>query len=252
MKILAITQARVSSTRLPKKVLLPVGNTTILGLHLKRLKLVKKIDQLIVAAADEEGSNLIQEIAELEGISFIKGSASDVLDRFYQAAKFYKADIVVRVTSDCPLIDPFYVDSLIENFLAGSYDYGSNCLIQNLPDGLDAEIMKFSALEKAWNEAKLKSEREHVTPYIWKNTDIKGGSIFKGLALDYGLKLQDYRVTVDELEDYKLIQMIVKNCGENVGLQGIISFLNENEHLRSLNKDKVANAGYLKSISEDE
>lgn len=251
MKIIAITQARLSSTRLPAKVLLPLGKTSVLGLHINRLKEVKYFDEIIVATTNEAGSEKICQIAEEQSVRYFNGSLNDVLDRFYQAAIQFQPEIVVRLTSDCPLIDPKYVEDLIEKFLNHNVDYASNCLIPNLPDGLDAEVMKFSALEKAWREAKLQSEREHVTPYIWKNCDVKGGSLFKGLAVDYGLKLQDYRITLDEKEDYEVIKALVDNLGENVRLDEIMKYLADHPEIRSLNKEKIPNAGYLKSLAQD-
>lgn len=251
MKILAITQARVSSSRLPAKVLLPLGAQTVLDLHLKRLKKSKRITDILVATTQEPEVDKIVKIAERQGCLVYQGSLEDVLDRFYQGAKKLHPDVVVRVTSDCPLLSAEYVDDLIEKFLKQNVDYASNCLIPNLPDGMDAEVMTFNALEQAWYEAKLKSEREHVTSYIWKNSDVKGGEKFRALAVNYGLNLDAIRITLDRDEDYEVITKLVQELGEECSLTQIVEYLKVHPEVYNINANIMANEGYIKSLQKD-
>lgn len=166
MKIVAVTQARYSSTRLPAKVLKKVGDETLLDIHLQRVLKATKITTLVVATTIEDGSDEIVRVARRNGIECYRGSINDVLGRFYFAVKDMSPDYVVRVTSDCPLIDPHVIDHVITTCISAGCDYASNTLKPTYPDGIDTEVFRFSALERAYNEALLKSEREHVTPYI--------------------------------------------------------------------------------------
>ena len=174
MKVLLITQARIGSTRFPGKVTKMIGNTTLLGLHLQRVKESKKVTDWIVATTYENGVEQIIDIANNAGVKVYQGELNDVLDRFYQAALPYQPDYVVRVTSDCPLVDAHLIDEVIDLTIRNEADYGANILKEEFPDGQDVEVFTFKALEKAWNEAKLSSEREHVTPYIRIITSLKG------------------------------------------------------------------------------
>ena len=173
VKVLAITQARYGSTRLPAKILKEVNGITLLEIHLRRILQAKSIDKLKIATTDEEGSKYIVEVADKVGVGYHKGSVDDVLTRFYDTASPERPDYVVRLTSDCPLIDPSIIDEVVNFTISNDYDYVITDA-DSFPDGLDTEVMKFSALEKAYYEANMTSEREHVAPYI-RNT----GSILK-------------------------------------------------------------------------
>lgn len=245
MKIFAITQARISSTRLPEKVLLKLGSETVLGLHLKRIKMCKKIDKIIVASTFEEKSNEIKKITDQKDCEFFQGDLNDVLGRFYHAIKDQKPDYVMRLTSDCPLIDPTLLDDLVEKFLTSKVDYAANCLNSTLPDGMDAEVFSFQALEKAYLEASLKSEREHVTPYI------RNSGKFKILAVDYTPKLGSFRLTLDTKEDYNLLTKLVDSLGENASMNEYIKYLNQHPELLAINASYERNEGYQKSLKED-
>lgn len=177
IKTILITQARVGSTRLPRKVLKEIEGQSLLKIHLNRLIKCKKVSEIIVATTINDEDSIIYDKAIEWGFSASRGSESDVLDRFYQAVKDKRADWIVRVTSDCPLIDPKLVDSVIDFVQKNDKDYGANILVEHFPDGQDIEVFKFSALKKAWENAKLQSEREHVTPYLRNNSDVKGGVI---------------------------------------------------------------------------
>lgn len=245
MKIVGITQARLSSTRFPGKILKPLGSGTVLGLHLKRIKQVVEISNFIVAAATEDGNEKIKNIALANGFDFFEGDKEDVLDRFYQAAKTTGADVVIRLTSDCPLIDPCYIKDLIIKFNESGADYATNCLIPNLPDGMDAEIFTFSSLKIAWENAKLKSDREHVTPFI------RNSGLFKILSVDYSLGLGEYRMTLDTEEDYNLLKVLVERCGENNGMMDYVNYLKNNPEIKKMNSKFERNEGYQKSLKGD-
>src|SRR3989339_542512 len=169
-KASVIIQARMGSTRLPGKVMKQILGKPLLFYLLERLKQCQNVKQVIVATTDSPQDCVIAEYVDKCGIAVFRGSENDVLDRYYQAAKVFHLGTIVRVTSDCPLLDPDVTDSVIKYFL----DRGSLDLIntgQSYPEGFDTEVFSFAALERAWQAARLKSEREHVTSYIWNNRD---------------------------------------------------------------------------------
>lgn len=243
--ILAITQARVSSSRLPQKVLKKLGDKTVLGLHLERLKKSRKINKLVVATTFEKDIEPLLGIVRDSGVDFVQGSLDDVLDRFYQTAKKYSPDYVVRLTSDCPLIDPKLLDEMIEKFLKSGADYGSNCFKPTYPDGFDAEIFSFKVLEKAWKEATLKSDREHVTTYIRKH------SIDKIFSLENSENYSQYRLTLDNEEDYQLLQTLVRTIGTDKDWKTYTDYLIKHPELTKVNEHIKRNEGLTKSLNED-
>jgi len=251
MKILAITQARVGSTRLPEKVLKTIKGKTLLEIHLNRVLQSKLINKLKVATTVEPDANKIVEIANKVGVESFKGPVDNVLERFLLTALPENPDYVVRLTSDCPLIDPLEIDKVIEACVTGQYDYASNVLEPTLPDGMDVEVFKFSALEKAYKEAVLRSDREHVTPYIWRNSTVKGGSIFKSFCVKNNEDFSKYRLTVDTQEDFDLIEKLINKLGVDKGWWEYISYLKIHPELVNLNSKYERNEGLKKSISED-
>ena len=249
-KIILITQARIGSTRFPGKVLKSLGSSTILGIHLQRLKKSKLLDHIIVATTWELGSEEIVSISKKEKVNFFKGSTNDVLDRFYKAAKPFFPDFVVRVTSDCPLIDPKLLDSIIKKTIDKDLDYCSNVLDDSYPDGQDVEVFKFSVLKEAWLNSNLKSEREHVTPYIIKNTDFKGGNLYRSLNYNINSKFSHIRMTVDEEEDLKTIRCLINELGINNDWLVYAKYILENPKMFK-NQKIVRNEGYYKSLKND-
>jgi len=170
-----IIQARMSSTRLPKKVMLKIGEKPVLWYVYNRVKLSKKVNEIIIATSSDKSDDPIEKFCREENIKFFRGSLEDVLDRFYYAAKRFNFEYILRITADCPLIDREIMDKGIDLHFASSNPentYTSNTLEYTFPDGLDIEIFSFKLLEEAWKNAKLKSEREHVTPYIRKSESI--------------------------------------------------------------------------------
>lgn len=251
MKVLAITQARYGSTRLPAKVLRVVNGETLLELHLRRILQAKRVSKVKVATTNEEGAEKIVDIAQHLNIESFKGSVDDVLERFYLTAKDEAPDYVVRVTSDCPLIDPRIIDKVIDTCITNDVDYASNTLIPTYPDGIDCECFKFSALEKAYYEARLKSEREHVTPYIKKHSTEKGEILFKSINVANDTDYSSYRITVDTQEDFELIKNLIENVGNDKGWEDYIKYLATNNDVYELNSMHSRDEGYAKSIAND-
>jgi len=207
MKVVAIIQARMGSTRLPGKVMKEILGKSVILWDLDRVSLSKLIDEIVVAIPyGKENDVIVDTIKEYnDKIIIARGSEDDVLDRYYQAAVQTNADVVVRITSDCPLIDHVVIDKIIKQFLDNDCDYCSNSLIRTYPRGLDTEVFSFKALEAAWNEAKKDYEREHVTPYIIENPDK-----FKLLNVANDIDLSHLRWTLDTKEDFEFINAVYK------------------------------------------
>ncbi|MHB1126205.1 MAG: cytidylyltransferase domain-containing protein [Bacillota bacterium] len=248
--ILAILQARVSSTRLPGKVLKPILGMPMLLRQIERLKRASRIDRLLVATSTEASDNAVQELMEMEGtVGCFRGHLEDVLDRFYSAAKIFSPQHVVRLTGDCPLADPEVIDKVIAFHLERGYDCSSNTLEPTFPDGLDVEVFRFKCLERAWREARLPSQREHVTPYIYQHPEkYKIGYYKNPVNLSY------MRWTVDEPEDFDLVNRIYEalypaNPGFTTG--DILSYLENNPGLGKINAGHKRNEGFEKSLRKD-
>jgi spore coat polysaccharide biosynthesis protein SpsF len=250
MKVLLITQARIGSTRLPGKVLLPIGEETLLSVHLKRLRKCTMIDQIVVATTFEDNVENLIGICKKSEVDFYQGSLEDVLDRFYQTAFKYQPDWVVRVTSDCPLLDSRVVDQVVRKAIEGDFDYCANTITEDFPDGQDVEAFKFSALKRAWKEANFKSEREHVTPYIRNNTNLKGGQLFTAYDVKCHSNFNAIRMTVDEEADLIAIKRIIDELGTNSTWEEYAEYIIE--HYDSIGNTRIIrNEGYLKSVTKD-
>jgi len=244
--VVAIVQARMSSTRLPGKVLRVVSGRTILGHTVERLKAATLIDKAVVATTTERSDDLIENWCAENGVACYRGSLNDVLDRYYCAARKFSARTVVRVTSDCPLIDPELVDRVIEKF--GSADYDHVSVGPSYPDGLDAEVFSFDALARAHREARLASEREHVTPYIWKNPEL-----FRLSTIESEKDLSKLRWTVDDEKDLALVTEIYKGLGTETlfHMCEVLEYLASKPGLSEINSMTMRNEGYAKSLKED-
>lgn len=253
MKVLAVTQARYGSTRLPAKILKKVGDRTLLEIHLTRILKSSSISALKIATTAEEGSKYIIEVADKVGVGYHQGSVDDVLSRFYDTAAPEAPDYVIRLTSDCPLIDPAIIDATVRFAVEGGYDYVKTDP-KSFPDGLDTEVFKFSALKKAFEEASLTSEREHVTPYIWKNGTAEGGTLFKSAYMpnpdgEYDANL--YRITIDEPEDFELLRTVIDALGQTRGWKEYIDYVEAHPEIKALNSKFGYNEGYAKSLMND-
>lgn len=247
--ILAITQARMSSTRLPGKVLMEINGRTLLDLHVSRVKKSKKIDQHIIAISNSESDNVLEEYCVAHNLKCYRGSENDVLDRFYKISDIIHANHVVRLTADCPLIDAAIVDQIIELYMDTGCDYASNTLNPSFPDGLDAEVFSFLVLKRAWKEAKLISDREHVTPYIWRNSNLNGGNLFNSQNFTFEKDYSQFRLTVDEKEDFLVIEKLVKELGSDRPWTDYIEYV-KNNHLNA-NGNFNRNEGYINSLKKD-
>jgi spore coat polysaccharide biosynthesis protein SpsF (cytidylyltransferase family) len=174
-----------------------------------------------------------------------------VLDRFFQSLKGQPTDYVVRLTSDCPLIDAQLIDKVIDQTISQNLDYCSNTLDPHYPDGQDIEVFRYSALKKAWTDAALPSEREHVTPYIWKNSTYKGGTMFVSGNFNENYSYGHLRMTVDEPRDFEVITRLIKDLGHNKTWLDYAKHLENNQEIKSITADIKRNEGYDKSINKE-
>lgn len=247
--ILAVLQARFSSTRLPGKVLKPILGRPMLAFQVERVERCKRIDRLVVATSTDGSDDAIDDLCRKIGVDCFRGSLGDVLDRVYRAALGYNPEHVVRLTGDCPLADPEVIDGLIEFYLEGCYDYASNTLEPTFPDGLDAEVMRFSALEEAWKRAVLPSEREHVTPFIYKMPGrFKIGNFRRLEDLSY------LRWTVDEPEDFELVRQIYEALypsNPDFSAEDVLGLIRRAPLFAEINKGIGRNQGLKKSEEKD-
>lgn len=204
MKIVAIIQARMGSTRLPGKVLKPILGKPMLQYMIERVNRARTIDQIVVATTTDKRDDTIVKLAKQLNIAVYRGSEMDALDRYFQAAKQYKANIVVRLTADCPLIDPALIDQAVGTFRPSGNDYvGNRHPVETVPSGFDVEVLTIEALARAWHEAISLSDREHVTAYIYAHPEL-----FKVARLT-PLKIRHFpHLSVDTFEDFQRIERI--------------------------------------------
>ncbi|RDE29630.1 cytidylyltransferase domain-containing protein [Parageobacillus thermoglucosidasius] len=207
MKVAAIIQARMSSTRLPGKILKKVLDKTLLEYQIERVKRAKTIDEIIIATTTKKSDDRIVQLCQQLSIPYYRGSEEDVLSRYYEAATEFNVDVIVRLTSDCPIIDPNVIDKVVEHYLEnkGRYDYVSNTLTRTYPRGLDTEVMSYEALKRAHKEAKELTYREHVTAYIYHHPNE-----FKLCSVLNEKDESKHRWTVDTEEDFLLIKNILE------------------------------------------
>lgn len=247
--ILAILQARLSSNRLPGKVLLPLFGMPMLARQIERLKRSRRIDALVVATSDQAGDDAIAALCAESGVACFRGSLDDVLDRFYKAALQRHPATVVRLTGDCPLTDPEVIDNCIDFFREGDFDYASNAVEPSFPDGLDVEVMRFDCLAQAWREARLPSEREHVTPFIHSRPQRYRIGHYRNDP-----DLSHLRWTVDEPDDLELVRSIYEALypkNPTFSTRDILALLESRPELVVLNAGHQRNAGLIKSKQQD-
>jgi spore coat polysaccharide biosynthesis protein SpsF len=242
-----IIQARMNSSRLPGKVMKKLNNKPMLNYVLEQIRFSKLVKKIIVATTHSKNDDLIYEYVKKKGINIFRGKSKDVLDRYFQCAKKFQLDTIVRITSDCPLIDPEIIDLVIKNYMQGDFDYISNNKPRTFPYGMDVEVFSFKSLKKAWVEASLPSEREHVTPYIYKNL-----KKFKIKNIKQKKNFSKIRITVDRQNDFELIKNIVNNVKSNpILMKDIIELYHKNQELFKINKNYLDDEGYIKSLNED-
>ena len=216
-RIVAIIQGRMASSRLPGKVLEDIHGSPMLAWVINRARLAHSLDEVVIATTVDPGDDPIQTFCEAHGFSVFRGDSFDVLDRYYQAAVRFKADVIVRLTADCPLIDPGLIDDTVAAFFKAEADFAANRLPppwkRTFPIGLDLEVCSFQALQRAWNEADLTYQREHVMPYLYEEE-----GRFRVHVVNHDPDYGHYRWTVDTPEDLVLIREIIER------LEGRVNF----------------------------
>ena len=239
-KTVAIIQARINSTRLPQKILLPLPigseNENVLYHVCKRIQTVKNIDQVVVATTTNPMDDAIVAWAVQNNIDFYRGSEDDVLDRYYQTALQHNADFVVRITSDCPCIDSNIVSEIIRFLHTNDIDYVSNTINRTYPHGMDTEAFTFSALEKAWQETTEKPHREHVTPYIYKSGFLKCTSFEDPNGIS---DTPSIRITLDTTEDYTVICAVYDLLGVQFSANDVVNLFHKYIWLRWINRNII-------------
>ena len=236
MKIVAIVQARMGSTRLPGKVLMDLGGETVLGRVVRRLRRAALVDEIVIATTDSVVDDAIVRECQRLTVPFFRGSENDVLDRYYHAALGCLAEVVVRVTSDCPLIDPDLVDETIRVFQERHADYASNVFPRTYPRGLDTEVFTMVALGRNWREAHQPHQREHVTPYFYEHPEIFRLTSLRGRT-DYS----QYRWTLDTAADLELLRAIYVRLDnrDDFGWREAIEVMEREPELAELNSHVV-------------
>ncbi|SEJ88000.1 spore coat polysaccharide biosynthesis protein SpsF [Propionispira arboris] len=247
--ILAIVQARSSSSRLPGKVLKHILKKPMIIHEIERIQRSLFIGKVVLATSNACNDDELSMICRQYGIEVFRGNLNDVLDRYYQCAKQYQPEHVVRLTGDCPLIDWKIIDAVIMKHIEENNDYTSNTLEVTYPDGLDVEIMKFSILKNAWENAQLPSEREHVTPYIHQKPQS-----FRLGCLKNNIDLSKMRWTVDELDDFAAVTKVYEYLypsNKVFLMQDIVELLKRYPEIEKMNNSYQRNEGMNKSLKDD-
>ena len=231
-RIVAIIQAHMGSTRLPGKVLKGLAGKPVLTRVVNRVRRANLLDEVVVATTTKPGDDVLVDLCKSEGWPWFRGSEEDVLDRYYRAAKQFSADVVVRITSDCPLIEPEVTDLVIKEFIEAKPDYAHT---RNYPRGLDTEVFSFDVLERIWNEDKNPAWREHVTPYIYRHPEKFS---IKAVCNDEDLSFM--RWTVDTQEDLEFVRRIYDHFGHDLfSWREVLDLLKEHPEWLEINKHIV-------------
>lgn len=235
---IAIIQARMNSTRLPGKVLAELGGRSMLGQVVFRVRLAETVDRVVVATGAGQADDPIERECRRLDVACFRGSQQDVLDRYHQAAAMHGADVIVRITADCPLADPAVIDHVVRAMLARRPDYASNTLTRTWPRGLDTEVFTAAALERAWREASEPYERTHVTPYFYQHPDR-----FHLLAVTNGEDHSRHRWTVDTPEDLAFARAIyarldaAMDSPRSTSWHDVLGLVTEEPALAEMNRD---------------
>lgn len=248
-RVIGIIQARIGSTRLPRKVLLPLAGKAVLEHVIARVGSSSQIDEVVVATTIAAGDARIAALCDGLQVRVFRGSEDDVLDRFYRSARLLKAEHVVRITADCPLMDPDIIDLIVSRHLVSKADYTSNTLLPTYPDGEDVEVLTVDALERAWRDATLRSEREHVTPYLTSHPEI-----FNLVNVKNAVDLSAKRWTLDREVDYDFLKTIFARLYPRnplFGMREVLDFLKDNPDVEKKNMNISRNEGYRISLKED-
>ncbi len=234
MNIVCLVQARMASTRLPGKVMIELKEVPVIGYILRALKKSSLINKIAVVTTTNDEDSVLVSYLEKNNYDYFRGSENDVLDRFVKASEKYKADLIVRMTADCPLIDPQIVDMVIEKAISSNADYTSNIIKRTFPDGYDVEVIKYPILKKIHSVTNDPADREHVTRYILNNL-----SLFNTVNVESASDLHhpEWRITLDNKHDFLLIQSIFDSFPTNkiIMHQDIIRLFERNPELLSIN-----------------
>lgn len=246
----AIFQVRFESTRFPGKMFKEILGKPLLWHVIQRVKAANLIDRIIIATTVSPEDEKIVDFCKKTNIFYYRGSVKNVLDRFYQTAKKFGSDIIIRITPDDPFKDPKIIDEFLKFFLkSNGLDYISNTIKPTYPEGLDLEIFTFFALQKCWKEAKKDSEKEHVTPYIWNNIDK-----FRVKNLCYKKDISKLRWTIDYEKDLIFAREVYKNLYPKKKIflmQDILNLLKKNPELLKINQDIPYHEGYFNSLAKE-
>ncbi len=242
-----IIQARVSSTRFPKKILQNLDKENkVLEYVISQVKNSKKVDQIIIATTSLKDDDVVVDISEKNGCEVFRGSEDDVLDRYFQCARKFELDVIVRVTSDCPLIDPQVIDQIIGEYESGSFDYVTNTFPRTFPKGLDVEVFSRETLDKMWKNAELPSEREHVTQFVFDNNEFRIGNVKNNVDLSY------MRWTLDERKDFEFLVSIIKRIKNKPILKNdVLEILSREPSLLKVNSGIDPDYGIKTSREKD-
>lgn len=247
-KILGIIQARVSSKRLPGKVLINISGRTVLEHVFNRTSASSHLDEVVIATSTDSSDDLIEDLCAKNKIPCFRGDLEDVLARYYRCALHFKATHIMRITADCPMIDPAIIDAVTIAGVSEHYDcYG---ISGSFPDGLDCTLLSLNALEIAFKKAQLPSEREHVTPYIEKNHER-----FKCGSLEMFQNLGTKRWTLDQNEDLEFIKNVYSQLYHSkkpFTTLDVLEYLEQNPEIELINSGIIRNEGYLKSLEKEE
>jgi spore coat polysaccharide biosynthesis protein SpsF len=234
--VVAIIQARMGSSRLPGKVLMDIGGKPMLYRVVVRARRAQTVGQVVLATTTQKSDDLVAEYCRSQGFPYFRGDPQDVLDRYYQAAQKFEAQTVVRLTGDCPLIDPREIDRVIRAFQESGVDFAANRLPppweRTTPIGMDTEVVTFKALERAWQEAGHNHQREHVMPYFYEEE-----GRFRVLLVDHEPDLGHFRLTVDTAEDLALVRRVYDAFGnlDSFSLKEILTLLDRHPDWQAIN-----------------
>lgn len=246
--MVVIIQARMGSSRLPGKVMMDIAGYPMLWHVVNRVLRSKRTDKVMVATTTEPKDDQIEQFCVSSKVACFRGSSEDVLDRYYQAASSVGASAIVRITADCPLVDPEVIDRVVRAYEAGTFSYVSNVEPPTYPDGLDTEVFSMEALKMAWNEAALRSEREHVTPYLRKNPER-----FPPANIVNSKDLSGLRWTVDQQEDLELVREVYRLLGtDHFSMDAVLALFVKNPQLSGINTGIARNEGFLRSLLMDQ
>ena len=251
-RVVTVVQARVGSTRLPGKVLLPLGGQTVLERLLERVQRARQTGLVVLATTTDPRDDRFEDLARHTGVLCFRGHPTDLLDRHYQAAARLGAGHLVKIPSDCPLIDPAVIDQVLETYFeAGCFDYASNLHPATFPDGNDVEVATFAALETAWREARAPADREHTTPFLWQRPDrFRIGNV----CCTAGDFAASHRVVLDYREDYDVICAVfdgLRGLDPHFGVLDVVRFLDVHPEIAALNAHRRGDSWYTRETGGD-